>query len=173
MGVPVAVAEKKTCAPHWPGVLPAVRLPGETIEGGAFTVNVALVEAVSLADVAAFTRNVPVPAGVAAEDVSVSVDVRDGAPGVNETGFGENEAVTPAGSPSGTVRSAVNAPALPLRLPRNTVTTNVADAGAPAQRSPDWEPTETDPTLGLSVKNVWAVRPDVSPVAVSTNAVPR
>jgi hypothetical protein len=159
VGVPVAAAWKKTGAPHWPGVLPAVRVPGDSIEGGAFTVRLALVEAVSVADVAALTRKMAPPGAVELEDVRVRVEVRKGAPGVNDTGFGENDAVTPAGSPWGTVRSAVKAPALPLRLPRDTVTTNVADAGAPAQRSPDWAPAETDPTFGLSVKNAWAVSP--------------
>ena len=57
--------------------------------------------------------------------VSVRVELRNVCPGVNETGFGENAAVTPEGSPDA-VRAAVNAPELPPPLPRLTVIEYVA-----------------------------------------------
>ena len=54
----------------------------------------------------------PVAPGSVPGLVSVRVELRNVCPGVNETGFGENAAVTPEGSPDA-VRAAVNAPELP------------------------------------------------------------
>ena len=121
-GEPVAVAANDTVAPHWPRALFAVWLPGDVIAGGLFTVKVAVVAAVSVADVAAFTVIVLVPKGVPADVVRVIVALAELALDTIWTGFGENEAETPDGSPDVTVRLAVKLPGLPLPLPRLTVT---------------------------------------------------
>ena len=121
-GEPVAVAANDAVAPHWPTALFTVWLPGEVIEGGWFTVKVAVVAAVSVADVAAFTVIVLVPEGVPVDVVRVIVALAEFALETSWTGFSENEAEAPDGSPDVTVRLAVKLPELPLPLPRLTVT---------------------------------------------------
>ena len=97
-------------------------MPGDVIVGGRFTVKVALVAAVSVADVAAFTVIVLVPEGVPAEVVRVMVALAELALETSCTGFGENDAETPEGNPDVTLSVAVKLPGLPLPVPRFTVT---------------------------------------------------
>ena len=85
-------------------------------------VSVPLPVAESVAEVCALTSKAVEPPGVPALVVIVSVAVLEVWAGVNETGFGLNEAVAPLGSALITLRVAVNAPALPAPLPRLTVT---------------------------------------------------
>ena len=116
------MAEKFTLVrPQSPNELPRVKLEGHVIVGAAFTCNVAVVEAVSVAEVAAFTRNVDVPAGVPALVVRVSVPVAELFCEATWIGFGVKLAATPVGSEKA-VRSAVKFPELPDPVPRFTVT---------------------------------------------------
>jgi hypothetical protein len=80
-GEPLAVAAKDTVAPHCPAALFTVRLPGELMEGAGFTVNEAIVAAVSVADVAALTLKTLRPEGVPADVLRVRMALAEGAPG--------------------------------------------------------------------------------------------
>jgi hypothetical protein len=121
----------------------------------------------SLALVAAFTVKGTTPPGVTDVVPMVSVAVLEVLLGVKETGFGEKDAVTPAGSVEVIVRVAVNAP---LPVPRSTVTRYVAPAEDRIVAGV-CGPTTTDPTLGPSLNVVSAWRPSLSS-AVSLRTLP-
>jgi len=77
-GMPVAVAAKLTpLRAQSPVVLARRMFEGHVIVGAAFTCKVAVVEAVSVADVVALTRNVKVPPGVALLVERVSVPLAE------------------------------------------------------------------------------------------------
>src|SRR5262245_25517489 len=126
-----------------------------------------LPRAKSLALVDAFTVKVVVPSGVAPVVEIVIVQVFDESLEVNDTGFGENEAVAPAGSDEVTDIVAVNVPG---PVPRFTVTTYVAVAPG-AMVAGDWTPTTALPTFGLSLNFVSAWRSS-EPCAMSLRTAP-
>ena len=91
--------------------------------GLALTVKLGIpVVAKSPADVSALTVKLVLPEGVAAVVVIVSVVVFEVSLEVNETGFGEKDAVAPVGRAVVTLMVAVKLPLLPGPLPLLTVT---------------------------------------------------
>src|SRR5712691_11100062 len=125
LGVPapgatgLTVAVKITDWPNTEGLAEEVTV---VVVSALLTVNVPLPVARSLVDVAALTAKVVVPAGVALVVLTVSVDIFELSAGANETGFGENKAVAPAGSDVVMLRVTVKAPVEPPPLPRFAVT---------------------------------------------------
>jgi hypothetical protein len=108
------------------------------------------------------TVKLVIPAGVEANVLMVKVDVFDVSVAENETGFGENETVTPAGNVVVTHKSGDIEPELPLPVPLFMVTVKVTFPAVPYVSAPVCVPTTTEPTLGVSVKSV-VVAPEIVP----------